>query len=158
MTELFDKMLELSGWTEEDGMVEGVFRSRPPGSICLWSVKWSTALQDRVVTPDDLIRACDLNNGQVLYELMDLKEHGISPFSDQAAHELLEFDKKNITGWAGGARHLLQRARIAYPEFVFPYYPPPRNKLMIMTLRPFWEHNKADEVFAKAVELTRVTE
>ena len=104
----FDQLVELAGWTPEDGPVKGAWYKRTPGERLLWTCTWIAddgAVDPAIIAPNDPV--------SMKLELSELADRG-----DRWAVQLLR------DGYEGNEQawkvHLAEARRHYAGEYAFP--------------------------------------
>jgi len=161
----FDWMLDGAGWKPGDGPVPGVFGDKPKGDRCLWSCSWSTSIG--LLSPDRILPVEYMTMAQLQAEILDVIYRARLNWGDhkyQLLQLYLDFDevqpapdtKPEVPEQPGGFRlintatntppeayrwqitKLLRQLRVSYPDYVWPFSPPPANLIRNASYRPGW--------------------
>lgn len=134
-TPLFEKMLTALDWepSKKNQGIPGYFPEKPAGHRALWTVRWSSGLSRKMITPNDLMPLENMTMAQKAVEILDYSSRG----NDAAARVL--GDIGNLSRFRLGAVSVIGEARKTVPEFVFQEVPPQSIFIRRMVIRPGWE-------------------
>lgn len=143
-----------------DGVVEGVYKSRPLGHRCIWSCRWST--RQGLIEARDWFSLDSLTIDQLMAEGLDIvyRRPEKDPRLTRLVLEALDGSVADVNYWAVTIQGMLYQSRLDVAEYIWPYDPPPMNsaspyvpRLMQITVdhvRPGW--GTQSDILAKARE------